>query len=119
VTLVHGDFPYDKSVRETREGFPIDGITKRNLKNISFQQVMEGKYRSASGERSGLMSAGNYLLVVHGVGGTVSEAAAEAYKVAWQIKLPSNLMFRTDIGTRLEEDLPRLHKQGYAKGMEY
>jgi hypothetical protein len=36
-----------------------------------------------------------------------------------QIKIPSNMMYRTDIGCRLEKQLPALHKLGYAEGMTY
>jgi phosphoribosylamine--glycine ligase len=119
VVLTHGDFPVNKADDDEHSGFPILGITAKNMDNLHFQQVQEGHYPTTKGPKKGLLSAGNYLMVVSGIGDTVSEAAAEAYKVAWEIKLPSNLMFRTDIGDRLKKDLPRLHKLGYALGMDY
>jgi phosphoribosylamine--glycine ligase len=119
VLLAHGDFPTGHDKEGTWAGYPIKGINKRNINNLHFQQIQEGKYATATGEESGILSAGNYLLVATGTGSTVAEASSRAYKVAWGVEMPSNLMFRTDIGQRLKKDLPTLHDLGYAKGMHY
>jgi phosphoribosylamine-glycine ligase len=67
----------------------------------------------------GLVTAGAYPLVVTGSGRTVQEAAERAYETAWGITWPSNVMFRTDIGKRLERDLVALQRYGYAAGLVY
>lgn len=119
VLVAHGGFPREDDSNWDWDGFPIAGIGKRELKNIHFQEVREGKYLAAEGEKEGLLTAGNYLMIVTGTGDTVRAAQEAAYEVAWKIKAPTNLMFRTDIGNRLSDDLPRLHRLGYARGMDY
>lgn len=117
VLLAHGDFPTDHETEGTFAGFPISGLKSSNWGNFHFQQAMTG---TASGMTAPqILTAGNYVMVVSGCGITVSQAAEAAYEVAWDIKIPSNLMFRTDIGKRLEKDLPIVQRQGYAKGMRY
>jgi phosphoribosylamine--glycine ligase len=111
VVLVHGDFPTEKEPRHKSVGFPINGIKAVDMNDFHPQQIMAGDGQ--------MVSAGCYLAVVTGSGDTVHEAAAAAYDVAWQVEMPSNLMFRTDIGERLKTDLPKLHKLGYAIGMDY
>lgn len=123
VLIAHGDFPDEASSDEKQAGYPISGVTSKNYKHLHFQQVMDGKVPAVVGGKvervASLVSAGNYLMVVTGTGNTVSRAAEQAYHTAWDIKMPSNVMFRTDIGTRLEEDLPKLQENGYATGMKY
>jgi phosphoribosylamine-glycine ligase len=66
-----------------------------------------------------MLTAGNYVVVVTGAGETVTAAHNAAYAVVGDVKWPSNVMYRTDIGKRLEAQLPVLHKLGYAKGITY
>jgi phosphoribosylamine--glycine ligase len=119
ILIVHGDFPNGKDGKEAFEGFPIHGINKKDLKSVHFQMVSEGSYESAAGRKEGLLTAGKYLMVVTGTGETVKDAQKRAYDVAWKIEIPSNTMFRTDIGERLADDLPALHRLGYARGMDF
>lgn len=63
-------------------------------------------------------TSGATLGVVTGLGKTVSKAVDAAFKAIDEIKV-SNLMVRDDIGESLEEELPVLHKLGYATSMEY
>lgn len=123
VCLVHGDFPEGKDPAHTWVGYPIYGVSDRIYRNLHWQQAAEGRVPMLLGEtvQDSIMpiTAGNYPLVVTGTGGTVAGAAAAAYEVAWSIKMPSNLMFRTDIGSRLAKGLPELQKHGFAKGMQY
>ena len=109
----------EKGPAEKWRGFPINGVSVDNMESVHWQEVMEGEYITLKGKERGVLTAGCYLLVATGVGDSVSEAAKAAYKTAWQVKLPSNLMFRTDIGDRLRRELPRLHKLGYAKEVDY
>jgi len=123
VLLAHGDFPRSKDPVKTWAGFPISGITAENLSHLHFQQMQSGKAsKVVAGKVKNLeseLTAGTYVMVVSGSGGTVERASEEAYEVAWQIKWPGNLMMRTDIGKRLESELPKLQRFGFAEGMRY
>jgi phosphoribosylamine-glycine ligase len=101
----------------------LTGISSENYSHIHFQQVQDGK---APVLKSGkvkdvamTLTAGTYVLVAGGSGKTVQEASEAAYNVAWDIEWPGNRMFRTDIGKRLEDELPKLQRHGFALGMEY
>ena len=59
------------------------------------------------------------MAVARGLGPTVEGAQEACYDLAWSIDWPSNRMFRTDIGCRLEDTLRELQRHGYAKGMKY
>jgi phosphoribosylamine--glycine ligase len=123
VVVAHGDFPRDHDAPDVWSGYPIYGITEDNFPHLHFQQVIEGtaplmvegklKYPEM------MLTGGSYVLVASGSARTVSHAIGRAYGVVNQIKIPSNMMYRTDIGCRLEKQLPALHKLGYAEGMTY
>jgi phosphoribosylamine-glycine ligase len=119
IVLTHGDYPQEADSKDTWIGFPINGVSAENVTSLHFQDAMEGDYITLKGKKRGVLSAGCYIMVVTGTGETVSAASRAAYKVAWQVRMPSNLMFRTDIGDRLRKDLPRLHKLGYAREVDY
>jgi len=55
-----------------------------------------------------------YVAVITGVGATVAEARADAYKNVKKIHLP-NMIVRDDIGVSSCEVLPQLHKLGLCK----
>jgi phosphoribosylamine---glycine ligase len=123
VVMAHGDFPYGNFPPEKTVGFPLTGLTEANEKSIWLSSVMEssapvmlgGKVKMANT----ICTAGDYVLIATGLGETVEAAQEAVYKTAWGVNWPSNRMFRTDIGERLEEGLPALQKWGYAKGMKY
>jgi phosphoribosylamine--glycine ligase len=123
VVMAHGDFPHETTGWEPWEDFPIYGIDLENEKHLHWQQVKEGKGFLWTGEDCRrprmTLTAGTYVVVVSGSGSSVKAAAEAAYETAWNIKWPSNIVFRTDIGKRLEEQLPELQKHGYATGMRY
>ena len=123
LTMVHGDFPREDNPAKDFAGFPIRGITEKNIEHIHFQQIMMGETSIIEGKKiiphMCEMTSGTYPLVVTGAGKTVEAARERAYKTAWEINWPSNVMFRTDIGKRLEEQLPELQKYGFAMGMKY
>jgi phosphoribosylamine-glycine ligase len=62
---------------------------------------------------------GSYVLVTSGTGATVCEAQYNAYDVLDELRLPNSPGWRTDIGCRLDEQLPELHKMGYAEDIHY
>lgn len=122
VLLVHGNFPASGE-DELWSGYPIGGISEDNRRSLHYQQVMLGKAPRLVGgklkHRTCELTAGSYIMVVSGSGETVREAQENVYSTVEQIRLPSNLGYRTDIGDRLAGDLKKLRKHGYAKGMEY
>jgi phosphoribosylamine-glycine ligase len=120
VVLALPPFPYDTHLGSDLEGIPIYGLTERNAPHISLSSVMAGKAPNDTGKIVDLpVSAGTYLCVVHQTGKTVGLAQARTYKVVGELEVPANPLYRTDIGDRLEEQLPILQTLGYATDMEY
>lgn len=124
VVMTHGHFPQeDKDACQEWKGFPIEGVTSDNEKHIHWQQVMDGKMPIAKGRKweeiPAMCTAGQYVCVMTGTGDTVELAKKRAYRTVKEISWPSNIMYRLDIGDRLEEHLPQLQKWGYAKDMKY
>jgi phosphoribosylamine--glycine ligase len=105
------EFPYTTARNQAAEGIPILGVTEKNKDNVHLCEVRRGK-----GER--LESAGEYLMVITGTGKTVKDAASEAYAVADYIAVPNRIV-RDDIGRKLKDRLPLLHKHDLVKEMEY
>jgi phosphoribosylamine---glycine ligase len=128
VCLVHGDFPRGGDSRPkdplgTWEGYPIYGVAERLEKNIHWQEAMEHRVPMLIGDKMEeavlYCTAGNFPLVATGVGGTVREAAKAAYRVVKELSIPSNLMYRTDIGDALKVELPLLQKHDFCRGFRY
>ena len=123
LVLSHGDYPHGHMKGNEVEGFPIYGLTTENAEQIHFCDVRDGRVpamvRGRVQDVRMPVTAGNYILVVTGVGDTVRAAQTSAYAAIWDIKIPSNRMFRTDIGERMKKSLARLQAHGYAKDLEY
>ena len=123
VVMAHGDFPWDKLPPEATTGFPLEGMKMRDLPNLRLTSAMWGKAPTMVGgkvkEQDTYLTAGSYVLVTTGLGGSVEDARKAAYEVADRIVWPHDRIYRTDIGCRLEEMLPSLQKYGYATGMKY
>jgi phosphoribosylamine--glycine ligase len=123
VLIAHGDFPACEDKPDVWSGFPITGINDENYRHLHFQQVMSGTAPKLIGgtikEVPAIVTAGTYVLIAGGTGKTVSAAQKEVYEVAKALDWPSDLMYRTDIGNRLEKDLPLIQEHGYAKDMVF
>jgi phosphoribosylamine--glycine ligase len=123
VVMSHGDFPYGNFGPEMTDGFPLTGLPPTGSKSAWLSSVMECWAPVMSGSKvkmaETVCTAGEYVLIATGLGATVEAARKSVYKTAWEINWPSNRMFRTDIGKRLEKGLPKLQRWGYAEGMEY
>ena len=66
------------------------------------------------------VTAGDYICTVSGTGKTVKESIDRAYKtIKDKIEIPNSIMYRTDIGKKLEKTLPKLQKMGYCLDMCY
>lgn len=122
LVITQPDFPFGNAKADDLAGVPIYGITKGNKKHLHPQTVKIDVMTDMDGdklvERPLWNTAGDYVLVVTGYGKDVKQCTARAYKTANQLHL-SNMMLRDDIGEDLEEQLPELHKFGYAEHFEY
>lgn len=123
VVMAHGDFPNFKWPPEEVSGHPITGITPAMEQHVWAQWVMKKKApvmkEDKVVEEETLCTAGHIPFTITGIGDTVEDARQAAYKNVWKIDWPSNRMFRTDIGCRLEDGLLDLQLHGFAKGMRY
>jgi len=118
IVLSHGDYPTGHDVRGTWEGFPVEfpadaggNLHWQQVKIDSVPRLLEGQVAN----RRMLATAGNYIAVATGVGETLAEARSAALALARSVRIPSNLMYRTDIGSKLQDrELAVLHSMGYA-----
>lgn len=122
LVLTHGDFPHGNKPREEVSNVPIYGVTRGNKKHLHPMGVKIDVMPDMDGEkiidRPTWNTAGDYILVVTGYGKDVKQSCERAYKTAKQLHV-SNMMVRDDIGEELENQLPELHKHGYATHFEY
>jgi phosphoribosylamine--glycine ligase len=115
VIITIPDFPYNRLSREELSGYPIWGVATGNRFNFHPSELKRG-----SGDTSDLfVSAGNYLCTLSGTGSTVEDAAAAAYRNLKSLTIPNSPLYRTDIGERLEEQLPKLQAAGLAEAWAY
>ena len=114
------EFPYSHGDRKGSVGFPVWGVNAGNRYNIHPVEMMLGEGHNEKGQRDAMMvSAGEYLLVTTGTGKTIQQAKKRAYDVIGELEIPNSPMYRTDIGNRLEKQLPKLQALGYASSWEW
>jgi phosphoribosylamine---glycine ligase len=122
VVLAQPDYPNSKLTKREVADIPIYGITGENRKHVHPQSVKIESMPDMDGnqvvERDIWTTTGDYIAVVTGFGKTVKQACDRAYKTVKEIHVP-NLMYRDDIGERLEKQIPELQKHGYAEGISY
>lgn len=111
VVLAHGDFPHSHLTRKEVIGIPVFGF---NESNLHFHPAEMMKDRNGQ-----WVTAGDYVCIVTGHGKTVSEASKSAYQNLKSLTLPNSPMYRNDIGKKVEEFLPKLHKHGLATSYRY
>ena len=123
VVLSHGDYPSALLPQKKLEGVPIYGITSKNAEQVRFIKAMQGVAPAMLGgkikQQTLPVTCGDEVLVVTAQGPTVEEARDAATELAWSIRMPTNRMFRTDIGMRLKKHLPKLQAMGFAEGIDY
>lgn len=123
VVLSIPDYPYSHLTRKEVTGIPIYGITEAMRPHIHLCEVMKGTAPLAVGQSIQIVSmpvtAGDYVLISSATGDSVRNAAAGAYRRLRRLLVPNSPMWRTDIGTRLKRELPKIQKFGYATGMQY
>jgi phosphoribosylamine---glycine ligase len=122
IVITQPDFPYGKRPPEELEGIPIYGINKGNQKHIYPQEVKIETHPDMEGDkvvnRPVWTTAGSYIAVVVGSGGTVKTASDRAYKTVKELSIP-DMIVRTDVGEGLKEDLPKLQKHGFSLEVKY
>lgn len=123
VVVAIPDFPYSHLTQKEVVGVPIYGVNESNLEHIHPCDIMAGRVPCMDSdkvcEKNILVSAGDYLLVCSGRGESVSDAKCMAYKYLEQVEIPNSPIYRTDIGDRLEHELPVLKELGFARSWKW
>jgi phosphoribosylamine---glycine ligase len=122
VVVAQPDYPYSKLTKAETLDIPIYGVTDKNRRFIAPQsvkmatlpQMVDGKVA----ETPMWATCGDYVAVVTGVGKSVRRACQLAYRVIEQLSIP-NMIYRDDIGEKLEKELPLLQSQGFAEEFTY
>lgn len=122
VVVAQPDYPYGERDREQLTGLPIYGVTKENEHYLYPQSVMRAKLPDMDGEkvveREIWATTGEYVLVVTGTGKTVRQATTRAYDTVHELSMP-DMMYRDDVGEKLEEEIPKLQLHDYAPEFHY
>jgi phosphoribosylamine--glycine ligase len=116
------DFPYSKLTNKELCGIPIRGAN--DLKHIHLSEAMLGVAPTMVGDKvvdlPGLVTCGDYTMVVTGTGTTISAARKDCYTAVKNVAIPGNSFYRPDIGAgRMKKNLPKLHALGFAKSLEF
>ena len=123
VVVAMPDFPYSKMTRKEVTGFPVWGMNVKNRYNIHPCEMMLGEAPSLKDGKLTmepmLVTAGDYVLVTTGTEPTVCDAIESAYAVLKSLEIPNSPIYRTDIGKRLEKQLPELQALGYATAWDW
>lgn len=122
VVVAQPDFPYSERKQADTDGVPIYGVTDENRRHLWPQSVkkmpqpvmVDDKVEEAQT----WSTAGDYVLVVTGMGRTVASAAERAYTTVKELQI-ADMIYRNDIGKKLQQQLPTLHAQGYAREFSY
>jgi phosphoribosylamine--glycine ligase len=122
IVIAQPDYPYSTLTKREVEGIPIYGVNRTNQVHLSPQAVkiapqpvMEGDKVS---EKPTWTTTGDYLVVVSGLGKTVRQATTRAFDTVKEISV-SNMIYRDDIGEKLEDEIPKLQVDGYATDWSY
>jgi phosphoribosylamine--glycine ligase len=122
VLIALPDFPYSKITNKELCGIPIRGAD--DMEHIHLSEVMMGDAPVMVGDKveilPGLVTCGDYTMVVTGTGETITAARKDCYTAVKKVKIPNSSFYRPDIGAgRMKRDIIDLHKWGYAKGLEF
>ena len=122
IVIAQPDYPYSKATKAETEGIPIYGVTRELQRylapqavKIVPQPVMDGKEVV---DKPTWTTTGDYVAVATSLGRTVSQACKRAYETVKQLHIP-NMIYRDDIGEKLDKELNTLHSSGYATEFEY
>jgi phosphoribosylamine--glycine ligase len=122
VVVAQPDYPYSKATQKEVIDIPIYGVTAKNRRFIAPQSVKMATMPDMDDdelvEREMWATAGDYLCVVTGTGRSIKQASERAYKVVDDLHI-SDMIYRDDIGEKIEDELPTLQEHGYATEFEY
>ena len=117
VVISQPDFPYSQYTKKEVSGVPFY-VEEKQKKYIQPQGIKIENAVTMEGDRPiekpMWVTSGDYIAVVTGLGKTVKEAQKRVYGTVEKIHV-SNMMYRHDIGDRLEKQIPELQKHGFAK----
>jgi len=123
VVMANADFPFNKREEEDYLDFPVltDDIDHKHLhpcemKLSKTMKMIDGELHENIPE---LGTAGSYIIVLTGVGDSITSAKDMAYENVKKVKLGNDPQYRTDIGNRCEEGLKKLKKHGYCMNWKY
>lgn len=120
VVMAQPQYPYSTATPAMVEGVPIAGV-EDVMADVHLVEAMMGKGpMMANGrvvEGTEYQTAGEYVLVATSLGKTVTKARERVYDVVDAIHYP-NRMYRTDIGEKVIDALPKLHGHGWATEMQ-
>lgn len=123
VVVAIPDFPYSSYTGKQLDGIPLYDIDPLASCFHLLECQLSSDVPSMEGgkvvRRPQITSAGDYLFVGTGSGPSVSEARDRAYVAVKEIEIPASPMYRTDIGERLERQLPELHRHGLCRTLRY
>lgn len=122
VVVAQPDYPYSEKTKAEVEDVPIYGVTDKNrpyiapqsVKMATLPQMVEGKVK----EEPMWATCGDYIAVVTGTGRSVRQACKRAYRVVKELAIP-DVIYRDDIGEKLEEELPKLQQHEFATEFTY
>lgn len=122
IVVAQPDYPHSKFTKAELADIPVYGVTKDNQRYISPQSIKIGKMPDMEGdkvvEKDIWCTTGDYLCVVTALGRSVKQACETAYKTVKEIHIP-NMMYRDDVGEKLEKEIPELQKHGFATDWNY
>lgn len=120
------DYPYSRLTKKECSGYPLFGLVEKDvLKNIHLSEVQLGKAPMMVDGKIKLnqtmyVTAGDYVCIVTGTGATVKDSRSDCYgTIKDKIQIPNSVAYRTDIGKKLEKELPELKYHGFATGVRY
>lgn len=120
VVLAQPYYPYEKSPPELVEGNPIN-ISETNADDLHLAQVMLGKGPKWEDEKiieqPMPLTAGEYVMCATALGSTIEQARKRVYATIDEVRFP-DMMYRKDIGEKVQRSLKDCHKWGYALGVE-
>lgn len=122
VVLAQPDYPYSTLTKPELEGIPMYGVTRANLPYLSPQAMKVAKQPVMQGgevvERDCWTTTGDYLCVVTGLGPSARRATTRAYDTLKELHVP-NMIYRDDIGEKLEDEIPKLQDLGFCSEWRY
>lgn len=117
------DYPYSHLTRKEVVGIPIYGIKPSLWEHVHPCEMQLAECPNEVGGQIITMpmpaTGGDYVLVMTATGETVKETTDTVYRRLRRLIVPNSPAYRTDIGTRLARQLPKLQAKGFATNLNY